>query len=790
MSAAAIPPPRPARRRIASLLLAGAAGLLLIYAALWLLDRRYPLPLPDAGAGSATVVLARDGRPLRAFADADGVWRHPIGADEVAPNYLEALLHYEDRRFQRHRGVDPLALLRAAWQAVRHRRVVSGGSTLSMQVARIIDPVPRSAVGKLRQMLRAVQLEWHLDKAAILEFYLNHAPFGGTLEGVQAASFGYLGKPASQLSDAEAALLAVLPQAPSRLRPDRHPERARAGRDKVLARLQRDGVWSAQRVAAARQEGVAARHLRVPMAAPLAAERLRRANPGQQRISSTLDFDLQHATEQRVAAWIERLPPRSSAAVLIVDTASMQVRAYVGAGRFGDDARYGHLDMVPAPRSPGSTLKPFLYGLALDDGLIHSRSLLLDVPQDFDGYRPGNFDLHFRGPVDATVALQQSLNVPAVALLQALGPDRFVARMAHAGVPLRLPAAARPNLAMILGGTEARLQDLVAAFAALHRDGRAAAPRLQAEQPLAERALLSPGAAWIVREMLEGAPRPGEAGGRFDASGRSPLAFKTGTSYGFRDAWAIGAGAGATIGVWVGRPDGSPMPGHYGAVSALPLLFALADGLPREMRRSSAARPATVASGTICWPLGRRLGDTDAGHCARRLEAWLLDGSVPPTLAANVSTAPSMQSWLVERGSGRRLSDGCRDGREVELVRSVQWPPLAQPWLSAGERRAQALPPLAAGCGDPAAPRSGLQILGVIDRSVVRRVPNRPEPPTVALRALGAEAPVRWLLNGRLVGESRGEAALELRLDRPGPQQLLALDRNGRYGRVEFEVEL
>jgi penicillin-binding protein 1C len=785
MKPASSAPHRPARW-----LAALAAGVLLLLALAWVLDRRFPPPLPDPRGGGASLVLARDGRPLRAFADADGVWRYPLDPGAVAPAYLEALLHYEDRRFLQHGGVDPLALLRAGAQALRQGRIVSGGSTLTMQVARILEPMPRSPTGKLKQVLRALQLEWRLDKQAILGLYLDHAPFGGPIEGVEAAAQGYLGKSASRLSDAEAALLAVLPQAPSRLRPDRHPQAARHARDKVLERLAARGTWSPERVAAARIEAVVARRLRPPMHAALAAERLRRSRPEAARIASTIDLDLQRWAEDRVSGWIERLPARSSAAVLVVDTATMEVLAYVGAGRFGDDERFGHVDMVQAPRSPGSTLKPLLYGLALDDGLIHAHSLLVDAPQDFDGYRPGNFDQRFRGPVDATSALQQSLNVPAVALLQALGPERFVARLAHGGLPLRLPAAARPNLAMILGGTEARLEDLLGAYAALQRDGRAAAPRLSPDAPLVERHLLSPGAAWLVRGMLADAPRPGEAGGRFDTSGREPLAWKTGTSYGFRDAWAIGAGPGALIGVWIGRPDGSPMPGHYGAVSALPLLFALADGLPRRLRGTPAARPASVTAETICWPLGRRAADTAPAHCHRRFDSWLLDGNAPPTLAsAGDRSPPGLLTWQRDRASGLRVLAGCNGDRPAEPVQVAGWPPLAMPWLGAAERRALRLPALAPGCREDR-PNPGLRISGLVDRSIVRRVPNRSDPPRVAVRALGTGEPVRWLLNGRLVGESNADAPLLLDLHQPGEQQLLAIDGAGRYGRVEFAVEL
>jgi penicillin-binding protein 1C len=388
----------------------GAAGsglTLLLLAALLLafvLDRAFPLPLPDPQRDAATVVLAADGEPLRAFADSQGVWRYPVEIEDVSPLYFDALIAYEDRWFWRHAGINPLALGRALLQAVWHGEIVSGGSTLTMQVARLIEPIPRSPLGKLRQMLRALQLEYHLSKRQILRLYLDYAPFGGTLQGVQAASYGYLGKPASRLSHAEAALLAVLPQAPSRLRPDRHPAAARAARDKVLDRLARQRVWNQNQVNDARMEGIAARTLQPPLHGALLAERLRREQPKSRRIVSTIDFELQRRLEARVADWVSRLPPRTSAAVIVADTRNLEVLAYVGAARFGDDASFGHIDMASAFRSPGSTLKPFLYGLALDEGLIHSESLLIDAPQGFDRYRPGNFDGHFRGPVGATQA--------------------------------------------------------------------------------------------------------------------------------------------------------------------------------------------------------------------------------------------------------------------------------------------------------------------------------------------------------------------------------------------------
>ncbi|PAV46771.1 penicillin-binding protein 1C, partial [Pseudomonas sp. HAR-UPW-AIA-41] len=473
--------------RLRRWLLAPLVGLAL----LWLADGLFPLPLPRAD--EARVVLAEDGTPLWRFADAEGVWRYPVTPQEVSPLYLEALLTYEDRWFYRHPGVNPLALGRALWQNLSGGEVVSGGSTLSMQVARLLDPHARSVPGKLRQLWRTLQLEWHLSKDEILTLYLNRAPFGGTLQGVAAASWAYLGKSPAQLTPSEAALLAVLPQAPSRLRPDRHPQAAQRARDKVLRRLQQFGVWAPTRVSEALQEPVLLAPRQEPRLAPLLARRLNTPD-SPALIRTTLDASLQRRLEDLLLGWRARLPEHTSAAVLVVEAQSMAVRAYLGSVDIGDDKRFGHVDMIQSVRSPGSTLKPFLYGMTLDAGLIHSESLLQDVPRRYGDYRPGNFSAGFTGPVSASEALATSLNLPAVQLLEAYGPKRFAGELHGAGLPLQLPAGAQPNLALILGGAGVRLEQLLGAYAALGREGKAARIRLQPQQPLIEQRLLSPGA--------------------------------------------------------------------------------------------------------------------------------------------------------------------------------------------------------------------------------------------------------------------------------------------------------
>jgi hypothetical protein len=492
---------RAPRRRAARVVIALACVALL---GLLVLDRVFPLPaaaLAPGGAPGTVLVLAVDGTPLRSWASRDGALRHPTSIEAVSPRYLEALLQVEDRWFAWHPGVNPLAMARAAWQWLRAGRVVSGGSTLTMQVARILDPPAgpsRTAAAKLRQIARALQLEARLDKREILALYLNHAPMGGQVEGVEAAARGYLGKSARELSHAEAALLVALPQMPSRLRPDRAPVAARAARDRVLERMRVAGVWSPEVVADARLESVFAPPLRARWLAPLAAERVRARDAAapsdaagrEARVLPTLiDAAVQAQLERMLQDRLATLPAQVSVAALVVDNRSLAVLGYAGSADFADEARAAHVDMVRAVRSPGSTLKPFLYAMALDDGLVHSESLLTDAPQAFGDYAPGNFQAAFAGPVSVSEALQRSLNVPAVDLLDRIGPARFAARLREAG--LRVPGGAEPNLSLVLGGAGTTLEELVGAYTALARDGVAGRPRLQPGEPLLETRLMS-----------------------------------------------------------------------------------------------------------------------------------------------------------------------------------------------------------------------------------------------------------------------------------------------------------
>jgi penicillin-binding protein 1C len=580
-----------------ALVACGIAG-----AAVWIVALG-PAPLGN-DIEFSTVVVDREGRLLRPYAARDGRWRLPSDADAVDPRFTAALVAYEDKRFHEHRGVDALALARAAWQLAMSGRIVSGGSTLTMQVARLLEPrSERSFVAKLRQIVRALQIELDLSKSEVLALYLSLAPYGGNLEGIRAASLAYFGKEPRRLSLAESALLVALPQSPEYRRPDRSTETARIARDRVLDRIAAAGLVPDDEVARAKAEPVPSGRRPMPMLAPHAADQAVAAAPARKRHELTIDGELQKRLEHLARERAQALGPDISVAILVADNATGEVLARVASAAYFDARRAGQVDMTAALRSPGSTLKPLIYGLGFEDGFIHPETLIDDRPARYGIYAPENFDLTFQGTVTVRRALQLSLNVPAVAVLDKVGASRLVARLAQAGGPLTLPKGEIPGLAMGLGGVGVRLADLVTLYAGFPRLGTTVSlverrdDKSQAAQP---RRLMDAVAAWYVGHVLAGTPPPDNAAG-----GR--IAFKTGTSYGYRDAWAIGFDGKRTIGVWVGRPDGAPVVGLIGRSAAAPILF---DSFARSGRLPAAfaAAPRGAlhgATGKLPLPLQR-----------------------------------------------------------------------------------------------------------------------------------------------------------------------------------------
>ncbi|WP_114966052.1 penicillin-binding protein 1C [Alkalilacustris brevis] len=555
-------------------------------------------PMPASLIPETSVqVLARDGSLLRAFTVADGRWRMAVSAEGVDPGYIAMLLAYEDRRFRSHNGVDGRAMLRASWQALRSGGIVSGGSTLTMQVARLIEDGPTGQWrGKLRQIRLALALERRLSKAQILDLYLHHAPFGGNLEGVRAATLAYLGKEPRRLTPAEAALMVALPQSPELRRPDRHPARAGAARDRVLGRTAEAGVIAPEVLGAALAAPVPDARAPFPALAPHLAERLLRDHPERATHHTTIDAGLQRQLEVLARAAIDGRGDRVTAAIIVADHRTGEILARVGSADYTDEGRQGFVDMTRAVRSPGSALKPLVYAMAFDDGLAHPETLIEDRPTRFGNYSPQNFDRQFRGTVRLRAALQLSLNIPVVALTDALGPVRVMAALRRAGAAPVLPGRAAPGLAIALGGVGVTLEGLVALYAGL-ADGGQAQPLHDMPQaaPQQRARLVSPEAAWHVADILADAPPP-------PGAPANRLAYKTGTSYGYRDGWAIGYDGAHVAGVWIGRADGTPVPGVFGGDVAAPVLFEVFSRLKPLLDRLPPPPPSTLMVSTAGLP--------------------------------------------------------------------------------------------------------------------------------------------------------------------------------------------
>ena len=561
---------------------------LLLAAALWAADRLCPPDLSRYRTLSLAV-QGSDGTVLDVLTSRDGAWRLPATPADVDPAFIRLLLRTEDKRFFLHPGVDPLALARALGQFATRGHVVSGGSTLTMQVARLLAPHPHDLRGKLTDIARALQLEERFSKPQILSMYLTLAPYGGSIEGIRAASLLYFQQEPAHLTLEQAALLVALPRSPARLRPDRHPAAALRAADRVLAQAGLTGQGAAALPDLARHPP--------PALAPHLAERLRGMGESGM-VATTLDTALQPrlvALAAREQPWLGANAGGTEAgiAALIVRNRDRAILGYLGGADYF--APHGMVDMVRAIRSPGSTLKPFIYGMALDEALIVPDTLIADAPIDAGGYAPADFNRSFRGMVPAREALQQSYNLPAVLLLRALGPARFLATLRGAGVAAVLPAGATPALPIALGGVGVTLQGLAMLYCGLAEHGAVAPLRLLPGQPApAAVPIMTPAAAAQIGAMLRGAPLPDGVA----PDQARPIAYKTGTSYGFRDAWAAGYSADYTVVVWVGRIDGTPRPGAYGRAAAAPLLYKIFALLPPDTD-AVAAPPATADVETL-----------------------------------------------------------------------------------------------------------------------------------------------------------------------------------------------
>ena len=565
-----------------------------------LLNWAFPLPRQKV---FSQVILAEDGSMVTAFLTPDEKWRLRTRTTEVPQELLDALIEKEDRWFWVHPGVNPLAIARAGFSNLFSGKRVSGASTITMQVARMMEPKSRTWGNKLVEAFRALQLEWSYSKTEILEMYLSYLPMGGNVEGVKAASYLYFDQPPQNLSLGQSVLLTVIPNRPNSLRPDRHPEKAKDFRDKWLRYFQDEELFAVGQISDALHEPLLPERHEIPNVAPQFAYRSMDVG-NSEFIATTIDIGLQRKCQSLLKRHVKqhRNLGLHNGAVLVVDNHTMEVKAYCASADFHDTQAEGQCDAIRAHRSPGSTLKPLIYAMALDQGKIHPKSMLLDIPTHYADFSPVNYDMQYRGQVRMDQALQSSLNIPAVRTLQAVGYREVVYLLQRIGFSALHGNPERYGLSLALGGCEASLEELVTLYAAFAHEGRLQPIRIlkdfahtgsshyaaksgdeehlhhsrhanHSQKTQQGSSIISPEAAWIITDILSGMDRPDLPRHLLERTDLPKVAWKTGTSFGRRDAWAIGYNPDYTIGVWMGNMDGSQVLGMSGGTVSVPLLI-------------------------------------------------------------------------------------------------------------------------------------------------------------------------------------------------------------------------
>ena len=745
------------------------------------------VPLPARRSDWSVAVEYRDGRPAYVFLSRDDKWRLPVALDEVDPSFVAALVALEDRRFWRHDGVDPIAIARAAITDAIHARRVSGGSTLTMQLARLLEPRPRTIRSKLVDMFRAVQLDLRLTKREILEEYLSRTPYGGNVEGVESAAWSYFGHGARHLTPLEISTLLAVPQGPRLFAPrPANTERLRARRDAILDKLIAAGVWPAADAAAATAEAAGApppdRLRRMPREAAHAAIALRRRHPGEVHVRSTLDPGAQALAEREVQLRRAELARKGifGGAIVAVDHRTREVVALVGSLDFLDADHGGQIAMFQRPRSPGSTLKPLLYALAIDRGLVLPEYLVADVPTLYGTYQPRNFDGDWSGLVTLRDAMARSLNLPFVDLLGQLGVESFVGELGRMGVAAERTTPGQYGLSMIVGGIQLTPLELAGLYATLAEDGVYRPLRLTSASPVRTGLpIFGPGAAALTREALAQRDRP-DFPKRRDVTGvPAAIHWKTGTSFGFRDAWAVGSGPAYTVVVWTGNVDNQPSAELVGSEAAGPLLFDVLEGLAG---RATAALPAPhddLIDVEVCAYSGHIAGDA----CPDRVKVHA------PVHAVPITPCPYHQAYDVDRATGRAVVPACRKpGRGYDRKSFVVLPSAVTAWLTDRHRAVPEAPVFDDDCAaDVAAAPPVMTTPG--EGQVVSLIPGVPASRQLVPLSASTHAPaVTWFVDGVLVGSAAADQRVYW-TPAVGRHEIVVADDAGRKARRTLIVE-
>ncbi len=641
---------------------------------IYFLLRLTPLPIEKLKTDYSAAYLASDGRLLRLTLSKSGKYRLPLKLDEISPQVIRGFVAYEDQWFNWHLGVNPVALVRAVFLDITHRKIVSGASTITMQVAKLMNRRPRTFKAKVIEVFRAMQLEARYSKKQILEFYLNSVPMGGNIEGVGAASLLYFGKPAKSLSWGETALLISLPRSPAARRPDRFPEKAKEGRNKVLTQILPLLKTSPKEAEAAFHSLLPKGRFKNPDPAPHLVNRAASLS-GQASgvLTLTVRPNLQGLAQQMLSGTVSTLRSQGvyNGAVIMVDNHTMKVLAYVGSPDF-HDAEGGQINGANILRSPGSALKPFLYGIAIDRGLITPKRILFDIPRDYGGYKPVNYEGKYTGPISAEEALATSLNTPAVGLEATLASETggLEEWIKQAGCIGRGRSCLNPGLSVVLGAYPMAVEEMVRLYGALANGGRMR-PLVFFEEdhgvePVKGKEVLSKESCYLVSEMLSKVLRTDLPASWEFSPTRGKVAFKTGTSFGHKDAWCVGYNPDYTIGVWLGNANNQGSPALIGHDAAAPVVINLFNQLTRS-NDSWFQRPPGVKIRKVCALSGQPAGE----DCKNVIEDEFIPG------VSDAQPCPTHRRVWVRKKDGREVCRYCMTGKSGEYDSKFfeVWPP-------------------------------------------------------------------------------------------------------------------
>jgi len=739
-----------------------------------------PLDL-DRFENYSTLVLDKDKQILRAFLNDQDQWCLPPQADHIPEKLRTAVLIYEDRSFIYHPGVNFWSLLRAAYLNLKHKRIISGGSTITMQVARLSSGHKRTIKNKLLEIFQAFKLEIQFSKQKILSLYLDHAPYGGNIIGIRAASLKYFGREPENLTWSESATLAVLPNSPGLISPGKQQQKLVSKRNKLLDKLLQKDIIDNSTCELSKLEPVPDKVFPLPMLAPHLSRKAKQ-DFDDPVIHTTLKKKIQQDAESILTQQTEYLNSIGvqNASVIIADTKTGEIAAYCGSNNFWDFRSNGQVDGVIAPRSSGSTLKPFLYALSIDDGILLPETRINDVPTYFGAFAPENADKNYDGLVTAHEALVRSLNIPAVRLLYTYGLVEFYESLKAAGISTLFRRSDDYGLTLIIGGSEVTLFDLAGLYRGLGSGGDFNGLYWNMENSVSSsNQLVSAGACYLVLDILQDVIRPGAEYYWHQFEDQWPLAWKTGTSYGNRDAWAIGLNPQWTIGVWVGNFTGESNPALSGAASAGPILFDIFSSLPKSEDKYWFEQPLDMTLVTLCTKSGYLAGE----NCTETKQVWA------PSKTKPLKFCPYHKKRFVNKEGTFTVCSNCWQEGSYHAVSSLEFPPVVAKYL---RKRGQIAPKTLPHNPDCDRNRSEkeIEIVYPSDGSVIyipKDFGGVKQKLTIQIAKQNVETRVFWYLNSIYLRTSDMENEISLDIGR-GAHKLLIIDEYGNEAKVKFKV--